>query len=910
MSGSSNTVVATVTLSSGSTIIANPVSASISGLIANSGTPTISTAMYAPVGVGVTITNTSTIAITGSATQDRVRTGPFYSINYNEGIGLDIVGTLSTVINTGSILSETTLLVPGALQSYFVYGIGLSVQAGKAVNNQGALISGSGDGAYLLASTMSNEGIVAGHQGAGSTGVLMQASGLYNGQTGLIEGAQYGVYERTFAVNGHYYGSTVLNQGVIGATGLNGRGVGALVNGGPLTNGSLGTLVGFGSGNVLGYGAVIGDGATLTNAGKITVAGAGIGVFITNGTFVEQAGGQTDGVKVGFKLHSGTLVNDGTITPQITNVSAVVLGAGYATNSSSGVIQAPTSGVAIGYYSTASALLNEGTITQTATNTGSAITLYRGAFANTLGGTVTGYDGIITSTLGVTIANAGLIGADGSHGIGVSLTAGSLINEGGIGGVTAIAVGGTGSVNITDSGVIASALSSAGTALIDATGTLSLTLDPGATIIGSVSVDAATPNDLILAAATPSPSPSPATGTVGGLGQDITGFSSISFAQGATWSLIGDQAGLASGQTITGFSVGDTLVLDGFAATSDSYVSGVGLELGNATGSVTLDLVGNFTTNDFSVIDPPGNTTIALASPLPCFVSGTHILTPHGPRAVEALAPGDLVIRHDGAAVPIIWHGKRRIDTSRHTAPERVWPVLIEADAIAEGVPSRDLLLSPDHALYLEFCLIPAKTLLNGRSIRRLRRRFVTYHHLELAEHAAIYAEQCLTESYLDTGNRSCFTGGAAVSLHPVFDQNRRERSGFAPLHEAGPVVQAVRARLLARAAIATLDDPCLRIIRRADGTVCIASRSAIPGLLSVDPRDHRRLGVKLRALRIGGARLALDHPLLTEGWHHPEPDGRWTDGAALIPAALVRGQPVSVDLAATLPYPATRKFG
>jgi hypothetical protein len=866
--------------------------------------------MYAPIGVGVTITNTSTIEIAGSATQDRVRTGPFYSINYNEGIGLEIVGTLSTVINTGSILSETTLLVPGGLQSYFLYGIGLSIQDGKAVNNQGALISGSGDGAYLLFSTMSNAGSVEGHQGAGNTGIVMQASGLYNSQTGLITGGQYGVYERTLAVNGHYYGSTVLNQGVIGATGLNGRGVGALVNGGPLTNGSLGTIVGFGSGNVLGYGAVIGDGATLTNAGKITVSGPGIGVFVTNGTFVEQAGGQTDGVKVGFKLHSGTLVNDGTITPQITNVSAVVLGAGYATNSSGGVIQAPTSGVAIGYYSAASAMLNEGTITQTATNSGAAITLYQGAFANTLGATVTGYDGIIARTLSVTIANAGLIGADGSHGIGISLTAGSLINEGGIGGITAIAIGGTGSVNITDSGVIASALSSAGTALIDATGTLSLTLDPGATIIGSVSADTATSNDLILAAASASTAPGTATGIISGLGQDIIGFSSLSFAQGASWSVTGDAAGLASGQTITGFSLGDTLVLDGFAATSDSYVTGVGLELSNATGSVTLDLVGNFTTSDFSVVDPPGNTTIAIANPLPCFVSGTQILTPHGPRIVEALAPGDLVIRHDGTAVPIIWHGKRRIDTSSHAAPERVWPVLIQADAIAAGVPCRNLLLSPDHALFLDGCLIPAKTLLNGSSIRRLRRRFVTYHHLELAEHAAIYAEQCLTESYLDTGNRSCFIGGAAISLHPVFDQNRRERLGFAPLRETGPVVQAVRARLLARAAIATLDDPRLRVIRLADGAVRIASRSAIPGLLSADPRDHRRLGVKLRALRIGDATIALDHPLLTEGWHRPEEDGRWTNGAAIIPAHLVRGQPVRLDLAATLPYPAARKFG
>ena len=38
-----------------------------------------------------------------------------------------------------------------------------------------------------------------------------------------------------------------------------------------------------------------------------------------------------------------------------------------------------------------------------------------------------------------------------------------------------------------------------------------------------------------------------------------------------------------------------------------------------------------------------------------------------------------------------------------------------------------------------------------------------------------------------------------------------------------------------------------------------------------------------MTALRLDDAELGLDDPRLGAGWHAPEPDGRWTDGAASI---------------------------
>jgi hypothetical protein len=140
--------------------------------------------------------------------------------------------------------------------------------------------------------------------------------------------------------------------------------------------------------------------------------------------------------------------------------------------------------------------------------------------------------------------------------------------------------------------------------------------------------------------------------------------------------------------------------------------------------------------------------------------------------------------------------------------------------------------------------------------------------------------------------------------LHPDFARGLRARAGYAPLLESGPVVEAERRRLLELAGIATTGDPQLRVIYR-HGEAIIASRSAVPGDILTDPRDRRRLGVKISALRIAGRDVALDHPDLVDGWHAIEADGRWTNGWARVPAAMLGGRwEVEVKLASTLAYP------
>ncbi len=48
---------------------------------------------------------------------------------------------------------------------------------------------------------------------------------------------------------------------------------------------------------------------------------------------------------------------------------------------------------------------------------------------------------------------------------------------------------------------------------------------------------------------------------------------------------------------------------------------------------------------------------------IPCFASGTQILTPLGARCVEDIVAGDLILTPDGREVPVLWHGKRSLSS-------------------------------------------------------------------------------------------------------------------------------------------------------------------------------------------------------------------------------------------------------
>jgi hypothetical protein len=193
---------------------------------------------------------------------------------------------------------------------------------------------------------------------------------------------------------------------------------------------------------------------------------------------------------------------------------------------------------------------------------------------------------------------------------------------------------------------------------------------------------------------------------------------------------------------------------------------------------------------------------------VPCFAEGVLIMTPRGQVAVQDLRVGDSVLTMEsGAALkPIRWIGHACINLLRHPNRAAVAPILIRACALADGVPARDLRVSPEHAMFLDGRLVPARLLLNGRSIiQELWCPEVTYWHVELPAHGLLVAEGAISESYFDDGNRKHFDNAAIATLVKDFSSERANgryaEAACRPLLLDGPALDALRARMADRAA-------------------------------------------------------------------------------------------------------------
>ena len=420
----------------------------------------------------------------------------------------------------------------------------------------------------------------------------------------------------------------------------------------------------------------------------------------------------------------------------------------------------------------------------------------------------------------------------------------------------------------------------------------------------------------------------------------------------------GTLVSLSLGSVVNGFTSSADIIDDralGFNTITSYGVTGTG----TGTQTVTVnDSSGNFsfTTSAANLIDgsftaanlntgtlkfsadASGGTLLTV-----CFLGGTRIATPDGETAVEDLKAGDLVVTHRGGMTvfqPVRWVGSGKMNKARQIED---YPIRIRTGAFIDNVPHRDLLVTSEHCLFVEGKLIPARMLVNSRSIAvDTSIANYDYFHVELEAHAILVAEGMEAESYLDTGNRGNFLNGEIANLRPDFTVDPTNKSwahdAAAPLAVDRKTVEPIWRQLELRAItvgftagavqVRTVDEPDLHLVTESGleieptlfdgqfyafvvpghiGQIYLKSRTARPSEV-VGPflDDRRELGVLVGKIGISeGRRRVMSTLHLTSaalsGWHGLEGQApcRWTNGHALIPVDLSwsEGRPVFLDI-------------
>ncbi|MBH9974040.1 Hint domain-containing protein [Commensalibacter melissae] len=227
--------------------------------------------------------------------------------------------------------------------------------------------------------------------------------------------------------------------------------------------------------------------------------------------------------------------------------------------------------------------------------------------------------------------------------------------------------------------------------------------------------------------------------------------------------------GIEVKSTINNFDGNDKITLEdvkrsdvaGVEFTDDDHVK-ITLKDGS---SITLHIIGIKNTGYILGENPDGSLTFAA-----CFLAGTLISTFNSTMAVETIKTGDIVKTFDWKTnqttnATVIWVGQKHTNVKTYLSDDLAgYPVRILKNAISENVPNKDLLVTPEHCLFFDGNFVPARMLVNGRSIYYdYSITSYDYYHIETEQHSVIWANGMLTESYLDTGNRNTFKNDQKV---------------------------------------------------------------------------------------------------------------------------------------------------
>jgi hypothetical protein len=700
-------------------------------------------------------------------------------------------GGILTVTNTGNVYGSGVYGVyanngAAVTNSGTIGGFNGVVDAnGSTVtNNSAGTIAGSSVGVNALGGALINYGSITGPK----DGVIANGgSNITNANTGTISSSKFGI-----ATNG----SSITNYGLINCSYA-----GIFTDAARVTN--CGTIHG-GS-----YGIFAEFGGTLTNTGFIY---GGEGIYAYNSVTITNSGTIAGGTAVQLAKHStlnvlagavfqGAVTDDGTGALTLAGSAAGTLDMGgsfsgfknISIGTAAWTLEGTTgelaNGQVIAGFTLGDAVVLEGfAATYASFTSGSSLVLGNasGTYAINASTSLVTNEALVLSTDGTNSTLAAEIATISNH-----LSHGVQTNNHTY--AASLSITSTGEVKGGSYGIyaIASTLTTSGnisgtTFAVETKQGSSLNVLARAMFMGKVQDDGT--GTLNLA------------GTVAGklnMGGSFTGFNTISFGS-AAWTLEGTASELANSETISGFALHDTIALDGFTATSETYISGTGLELGNGTTEVTLDITGSFSGNPLSFSDTSKGTNITVL----CYLHGTHILTPRGERPVESLNIGDTVVTRYNGLQKIKFLGRQSYAAPFLAANRAKWPVRISRGALGDHLPNRDLCVSPGHSMLIGSTLILAENLVNGLTITQpAPAAQIAYIQIELEAHDCVLAEGAWSETFADApGLRAQFHNAAAFwALYPDY-QTPETLQLCAPRPLAGPALEAALHPVISRA--------------------------------------------------------------------------------------------------------------
>lgn len=249
----------------------------------------------------------------------------------------------------------------------------------------------------------------------------------------------------------------------------------------------------------------------------------------------------------------------------------------------------------------------------------------------------------------------------------------------------------------------------------------------------------------------------------GGAGDDVIhgdeGSDTITAGEGADYINGGDDDDLifaGAGDIVDGGDGGlddDTLDLTGSVASGGSYVL-----------SKSTDSDGNGFDGTVTYYDAGGSQTGTLTftnieSIVPCFTPGTLITTLRGQVPVERLLRGDRVLTRDHGFQVVEWIGQKDLSAAEVARRPELRPIKISQGALGDGLPERDLIVSPQHRILVSSyaaemwfgeteVLVAAKHLTCLDGVEVMAAADVSYIHFMCARHEIVLSDGSWSESF------------------------------------------------------------------------------------------------------------------------------------------------------------------